>query len=85
MKTKLFMMQLIIFSIFSVQAYSQDFEISQELANKLRQAIEQPSQGQLEIIAINKTPLSQVYEVELNTGELLYSDMSGEYLFAGDL
>ena len=85
MKSKLFMMQLIIISIFSVQAYSQDFEISQELANKLRQAIELPSQGQLEIIAVNKTPLSQVYEVELNTGELLYSDMSGDYLFAGDL
>ena len=58
MKTKLFMMQLIIFSIFSVQAYSQDFEISQELANKLRQAIEQPSQGQLEIIAVSYTHLT---------------------------
>ena len=29
--------------------------------------------------------MPQIYEVELNSGELLYSDASGDYLFAGDL
>ena len=37
------------------------------------------------IVAIKSTPMPQIYEVELNSGELLYSDASGDYLFAGDL
>jgi thiol:disulfide interchange protein DsbC len=85
MKIKLFMTLAIGFGLFSMQVSSQGFESSQELSDKLRQAIEQPSQGQLEIIAISKTPLAEIYEVELNTGELLYSDIYGDYLFAGDL
>ena len=28
---------------------------------------------------------AQYFEVELNTGEVLYSDISGDYLFAGDM
>ena len=57
----------------------------QDLADKLKRSVELPSQGQLEIVAIKETPLPQIFEVELNTGELLYSDISGDYLFAGDL
>ncbi len=57
----------------------------QSLRGKLSQAIEAASQNQLEILGVTATPLSSIYEVELNTGEILYSDISGDYLFAGDM
>jgi len=57
----------------------------QSLREKLAQAIEIASQNQLEIVSINSTPLGTIFEIELNTGEILYSDISGDYLFAGDM
>ncbi|MBL4582094.1 MAG: DsbC family protein [Gammaproteobacteria bacterium] len=57
----------------------------QSLRGKLEQAIEVASQNQLEIISVKPTALSTIYEVLLNTGEILYSDISGDYLFAGDM
>ncbi len=57
----------------------------QSLREKLAVAIEVPSQNQLEIVSLNATALPNIYEVELNTGEVLYSDISGDYLFAGDM
>ena len=57
----------------------------QSLREKLEVAIEVASQNQLEIVNLNATPLPNIYEVELNTGEVLYSDISGDYLFAGDM
>ena len=57
----------------------------QSLRGKLRQAIEEASGNQLQIVGLNPTALSTIYEVELNTGEILYSDISGDYLFAGDM
>ncbi len=57
----------------------------QSLRGKLSLAIEVASQNQLEILSVTATPLSSIYEVELNTGEILYSDISGDYLFAGDM
>ena len=58
---------------------------SQELIAKLKQSLEVSSQGQLQILAIKDTPLEGIFEIELNTGELLYSDEAGSYLFAGDM
>ena len=84
MKIKLVLIHLIFFG-FAAQALSQNFVGPQSLVDKLKRSVEQPSQGQLEIVAIKETPLPQIFEVELNTGELLYSDISGDYLFAGDL
>ena len=84
MKIKLLLIHLIFFG-FSAQVFAQNFMGPQGLADKLKRSVELPSQGQLEIVAIKKTPLPQIFEVELNTGELLYSDISGDYLFAGDL
>ena len=57
----------------------------QSLRGKLEAAIEVASQNQLQILSITATPLPSIYEVELNTGEILYSDISGDYLFAGDM
>ena len=84
MKIKLLLVHLIFFG-FTAQIFAQNFVGPQDLADKLKRSVELPSQGQLEIVAIKETPLPQIFEVELNTGELLYSDISGDYLFAGDL
>ena len=84
MKVKLLLVHLIFFG-FTAQVFAQNFGGPQDLVDKLKRSVELPSQGQLEIVAIKETPLPQIFEVELNTGELLYSDISGDYLFAGDL
>lgn len=57
----------------------------ESLRERLRESIVVASGNQLEIVNIKPTPLDTIFEVELNTGELLYSDAAGEYLFAGDL
>ncbi len=57
----------------------------QAMRDRLHESIVLASGGQLEIVNIEPTPLGAVYEVELNTGELLYADSAGEYLFTGDL
>ncbi|MBT5720131.1 DsbC family protein [Gammaproteobacteria bacterium] len=57
----------------------------QSLRGKLAAAIEVASQNQLEIVSVKATALSTIYEVQLNTGEILYADISGDYLFAGDM
>jgi len=72
---------LVLASIFTTAQAQQP----QSLHEKLTQAIEVASQNQLQIIGVVATPLSNIYEVELNTGEILYSDISGDYLFAGDM
>ncbi len=71
-----------LFVLGSLQVLAQG---DQSLRGKLEQAIEVASGNQLEIISLNSTALSNIYEVELNTGEILYSDVSGDYLFAGDM
>ena len=57
----------------------------QSLRDKLSAAIETASGNQLKITALKKTVLPTIYEVQLSTGEILYSDISGDYLFAGDM
>ena len=78
MKIKLLLVHLIFFG-FTAQVFAQNFGGPQDLVDKLKRSVELPSQGQLEIVAIKETPLPQIFEVELNTGELLYSDISGDY------
>jgi thiol:disulfide interchange protein DsbC len=72
---------LMLVAVSASQAQNRD----QSLRGKLELAIEVASQNQLEIISVKPTPLATIYEVELNTGEILYSDISGDYLFAGDM
>ena len=64
---------------------AQNLNETQSLREKLVQAIEVASQNQLQIVSLKATPLPRIYEVELNSGEILYSDISGDYLFAGDM
>lgn len=72
---------LMVVAVSVSQAQNRD----QSLRGKLELAIEVASQNQLQIISLKPTPLSTIYEVELNTGEILYTDISGDYLFAGDM
>ena len=72
---------LMLVAISASQAQNRD----QSLRGKLEQAIEVASQNQLEIVSVKPTPLATIFEVLLNTGEILYSDISGDYLFAGDM
>ncbi len=73
-------------ALFSLTIVSQaSAQSDQSLRGKLKQAIEVASQNQLRIVSLNQTALPNIFEVELNTGEVLYSDISGDYLFAGDM
>ena len=65
--------------------FAQSNNRDQSLRGKLEQAIEVASGGQLKIQSVKATQLSTIYEVQLNTGEILYSDIAGDYLFAGDM
>lgn len=75
----------LLLTLFVLSVEAQDLSGSQELISKLKQSLEVSSQGQLQILAIKDTPLTGIFEIELNTGELLYSDVTGSYLFAGDM
>jgi len=69
----------------AASAQAQDGEPPAALMDKLRQSLVEASSNQLQIVDVKDTPLPDIYEVELNTGELLYTDASGDYLFAGDM
>lgn len=61
------------------------FGQQESLRERLHEAIVVASGNQLDIVNVKPTPLGAIYEVELNSGELLYADAAGEYLFAGDM
>jgi thiol:disulfide interchange protein DsbC len=84
-KRLIFILSLVTLLFVAGTSHAQDPGHDQSLRGKLSQAIEIASQNQLQIISINATPLGTIYEVELNTGEILYSDIAGDYLFAGDM
>lgn len=43
------------------------------------------TQGQLEVTEVRQTPMQGVYEVIMNSGEVLFSDLDGQYLLAGEM
>lgn len=77
----MFGLVLLLAAVSASQAQNRD----QSLRGKLEQAIEIASANQLQIVSVSATPLSTIFEVQLNTGEILYADISGDYLFAGDM
>jgi len=64
---------------------SSSSESMEILRSRLVQSLEVASRNQLQVLGVKATAMEGIYEVELSTGELLYSDASGEFLFAGDL
>lgn len=85
LKTGFLLLGLLYAAVLSNLASAQNPNQPQSLREKLAQSIEVASQNQLQIISLKATPLPSIFEVELNTGEMLYSDISGDYLFAGDM
>ncbi|HAJ75755.1 MAG TPA: protein-disulfide isomerase [Gammaproteobacteria bacterium] len=75
------LLSLLLLAAVAVTTQAQD----ESLRAKLVQAIEVASQNQLQVLDIRPTALTTIFEIELNTGEMLYSDVSGDYLFAGDM
>src|SRR5690554_3543541 len=43
------------------------------------------TQGQLQVTEVRETPMQGVYEVIMNSGEILFSDVDGQYLLAGEM
>ena len=83
MKKLLLTSALVLVALIATLSQAQD-AANKTLREKLVEAIELSSQNQLKIMSITATALPNMFEVELNTGEILYSDISGDYLFAGD-
>ena len=57
----------------------------QALRAQLAISLEAASQNQIQVLSLQPTEMSNIVEVELSTGEILYSDIAGEFLFAGDM
>jgi thiol:disulfide interchange protein DsbC len=43
------------------------------------------SQGQLRVEFVNRTPMEGVFEVIMSSGEILFTDRTGQYLLAGEM
>jgi thiol:disulfide interchange protein DsbC len=67
------------------QSSSTEDAALQNLRSRLTESLEVASNNQLQIIALKYSAMPNIVEVEISTGEILYSDIDGEFLFAGDL
>lgn len=67
------------------QSTASDDAAMQALRARLAISLEAASQNQIQVLGLNPTAMSRIIEVELSTGEILYTDITGEYLFAGDM
>lgn len=76
---------LAIFSSAHGQSPAGAAPVPAELRERLTQSLEVASGNQLQVVNVKNTAMPGIFEVELNTGELLYSSDSGEFLFAGDM
>lgn len=56
-----------------------------ELKTRLTASLIAATGAQLQIVAISETPFEGLIEVELDSGEKLFSDRKGEHLVTGDL
>lgn len=43
------------------------------------------SQGQLQVQQVRETPLTGIYEVIMTSGEILFTDRTGQYLLSGEM
>ncbi len=60
-------------------------EWADALRGKLTTSLTIATNNPVEIASIRETPFSGLVEVELSTGETLFSDRNGEYVVTGDL
>jgi thiol:disulfide interchange protein DsbC len=64
---------------------SDEMAWAQGLRDKLTTTLTAATSSSVEIVAIARTPFAGLIEIELNTGETLFSDENGDYLVTGDL
>lgn len=69
---------------YQVLAQSGDREF-RELRQNLNQSLGAATQGQLSVRSVRETPVENLVEVTLSSGEVLFSDSTGRYLFTGDM
>ncbi|MCB1670048.1 MAG: DsbC family protein [Gammaproteobacteria bacterium] len=57
----------------------------QALRARLTTSLVEASRNQIQILSLQPTAMADMVQVELNTGEILYTNKTGEFLFAGDM
>lgn len=67
------------------QSAAADDQAMQALRARLAVSLEAASQNQIQVLSLTPTVMANMVQVELSTGEILYTDISGEFLFAGDM
>lgn len=65
------------------QAQSNDWEAG--LRETINTSLGAASQGQLRVESMSETPMSNVVEVILSSGEILFSEKSGRFMIAGEM
>lgn len=74
-----------VFIGYQVIAQSGSSEEYRELREALNHSLGVATQGQLMVATVRETPVDGLVEVTLSSGEVLFSDSTGRYLFTGDL
>lgn len=69
----------------SVTTQSSDSPWADELKDNLTRTLGVATSTPLEVTAVRETPMEGLIEVELATGETLFSDRKGEFIVTGDL
>lgn len=64
---------------------AEDMAWAEGLRNKLTKTLVAATNSSIEIVAIARTPFAGLVEVELNSGETLFTDEAGDFLVTGDL
>lgn len=78
-------MSAALLSAASVHAQNDGPEWESSLREAINESLGAASQGQLRVEQVNETPMPNVIEVILSSGEILFSDRSGEFLIAGEM
>ncbi len=74
-----------VFIGYQVIAQSGNPEAYRELRQALNHSLGVATQGQLTVVSVRETPVDGLVEVTLSSGEVLFSDSTGRYLFTGDM
>lgn len=70
----------------SVLAQSSDGDAALDaLRDRLSVSLGVATQNQLQIVAVTRTAMANLVQVELDTGEILYTSEDGSFVLAGDL
>ncbi len=69
----------------SQAVFAQDQAWSETLKSSLAGTLSQATGAAISIVSVKETPFAGLIEVELSTGERLFTDAQGEFLVTGDL